>query len=108
MKKETPTNLGPEISRGTGANLEPIITNSIAIINSHPCESCQHLRDLLGNPRRKWFRDNGWSDSRVAEAIGVNKSTISRWFSTGSVPRPYASWTLIIHPPHMQERAGQR
>ena len=34
MKKDTPTNLGPEISRGTGANLMPFVIQFIEKLNS--------------------------------------------------------------------------
>lgn len=54
--------------------------------SNHPCESCPRLSDFLANPTREKFALNGWSTSRIAEAIGVNKSTVSRWFSTGNIP----------------------
>lgn len=53
---------------------------------SHPCESCPRLRELLACPSREWFASNGWSPSRIASAIGVNRSTVSRWLSSGSIP----------------------
>ena len=49
-----------------------------------PCASCQHLRQLLENPDPQWFRAHGWSPARVAEAVGVHRSTVSRWFADGS------------------------
>ena len=54
--------------------------------DSHPCESCPHLGTMLATPSREWFASNGWSPARIASAIGVNRSTVTRWLASGNVP----------------------
>lgn len=54
--------------------------------DSHPCATCEHLPELLANPTREWFNRHGWSDSRIADALKRNRSTIYRWLSTGNIP----------------------
>jgi DNA-binding transcriptional regulator YiaG len=35
--------------------------------------------DMIGDELRKWRQENGYSQSELAEALGVGTFTVSRW-----------------------------
>lgn len=55
-------------------------------MSSQFCES-KHLGAMLTSPIQEWFSSNGRrSPVRIASAIGVNISAVSRWLATENAP----------------------
>lgn len=55
-------------------------------MSSSPCASCEHLKALLQSPSLRWFESHGWHQARIARAMGVSRSCVSRWFTGGTIP----------------------
>jgi DNA-binding transcriptional regulator YiaG len=53
---------------------------------SSPCSTCPRLRQLLENPTPKALLAHGLSPSRLAELLGVSRSTTCRWYKSGRIP----------------------
>ena len=59
-----------------------------------PCSTCPNLALLLQSPDPAWFKAHGWSPARVAESIGVHRSTVGRWFADGGTIPASARYDL--------------
>jgi ribosome-binding protein aMBF1 (putative translation factor) len=52
------------------------------------------LRNTSPSPLRRAREERGWSQSQLAEALGTNHFTISRWERGRAFPSPYCRQRL--------------
>ncbi|NCC05335.1 MAG: hypothetical protein EOM37_15165 [Proteobacteria bacterium] len=55
-------------------------------MSGSPCAGCPHLKTLLMNPDPVVLLAHGLPPVRLAELLGVHRSTTCRWFRDGRIP----------------------
>lgn len=50
------------------------------------CAECPHLAALVQNPSPAWLMAHGWTAGKLAQALGVSRSSTSRWLKSGRIP----------------------
>jgi len=54
--------------------------------DSSPCAECPQLKTLLMNPDPEVLLAHGLNPVRLAELLGVHRSTTCRWYKDGRIP----------------------
>ena len=55
-------------------------------MSGSPCASCPKLPQLLAQPSTDVLLAHGLTPARLAELLGVSRSTTSRWYKAGRIP----------------------
>jgi len=63
------------------------------------CAECPHLAALIQNPSPTWLMAHGWTAGKLAQTLGVHRSTAARWLKNGCFPPlvRYDVGRIIVH-----------